>query len=326
MYVPHFVHQWTNLVTKFARMKQMDWDDLKLFLALVRSGTLREAAELAGVSYSTVGRRVDALEAAAGVALFQRTRARYHLTQAGEDVLTTAEEIEAQVIALQRRTFGQERALEGPVSISLLDALAVSPFMQALVDFAQAHPLITLDIHVGNTLSDLDRGQADLALRFGEAQRPHLIGRRLTETARAVYCSDAYAARLAAGEPAGWICFTPRGAPAPWKRTTPFPHAPDTCYLAHMPAQLQACQMGAGLASLPCFLADTAPGLRRLTDPDFPAFQTLWLLRHPDTRNNARLRVLSEFLATRARSLADTLRGGAGKTAPLAGKLMAQGG
>ncbi|WP_161635629.1 LysR family transcriptional regulator [Actibacterium mucosum] len=304
----------------------MDWDDLKLFLALVRAGTLREAADIAGVSYSTVGRRVDALEGAAGVALFQRSRSRYHLTQAGEDVLSTAEEIEEQVLALQRRTFGQERALEGPVSISLLDALAVSPFMQALVEFAEAHPLITLDIRVGNNLSDLDRGQADLALRFGEKQRPHLIGRRLTETARAVYCAADYATRLENGAVPGWICFTPRGTPALWKRSTPFPNARDVCYMSHMPAQLQACRMGAGLASLPCFLGDNAPGLRRLTEPDFPAFQSLWLLRHPDTRNNARLRVLSDFLAVRSRGLADTLRGEAGQTLPLATTAIAQGG
>lgn len=299
-------------------MKQMDWDDLKLFLALVRAGTLRDAAALAGVSYSTVGRRVDTLEASAGVPLFERAKGRYQLTQSGEDVLAVAEEIEEKVLALQRRTFGQERALEGPVSISLLDALAVSPFMQVLVDFAAEHPMITLDIRVGENSTDLDRGQADLALRFGENQRPHLIGRRLTETARAIYCSDGYAQNLESGARPGWICFTPRGAPTPWKQNTPFPYAPDTCFMSHMPAQLQACRMGIGLASLPCFIGDPASDLRRLTAPDFPPFQSLWLLRHPDTRNNARLRVLADYLAAKSRSLAQTLRGETGKTRALA--------
>lgn len=298
-------------------MKQLDWNDLKLFLALARNGSLRDAALVLGVSYSTVARRVDVLEHNAGIALFDREKGRYHLTQAGEDALAVAEDVEDRIIALQRRTFGQEQALAGPVSVSILDALASSPFMQALTDFTMLHPSIALDVRVGNSMHDLDRGEADLALRFGTNHRPHLIGRELTGTARAVYCSEDYAARVQAGAAPAWICFTARGQPAPWKSDTDFPDAPDICYMSHMPAQLMACRTGMGLASLPCFLADPVPGLRRISRPDFPAFQTLWLLRHPDTRNNARLRLLADFLATRTRALAPFLQGASRDTQPL---------
>ena len=298
-------------------MQQLDWDDIKLFLAVVRAGSLRAAQGATGLSYSTLSRRIGAFEERAGVALFDRDRGAYSLTPAGEDVLRVAETVEDQVAGLARRIFGQEQALEGPVSVSLIDALALSPFMEALERFARTHPGIILDIRVGGDLADLKRGGADLAVRFGSTQQEDLIGRHIMPTARAVYASHAYAERLEAGEPPGWICFTPRGAPAKWKARTPFPDAPDICFLSHMPSQLAAARAGMGLVTLPCFLADPDPGLRRLADPDFPAFQDLWILRHPDTRNNARLRVLSDFLAGALKTLAPVLKGESRTTVPL---------
>ncbi|CUI99759.1 LysR family transcriptional regulator [Cognatishimia activa] len=295
-------------------MQQDNWEDLKLFLALIRAGNMRDAAATCGVSYSTISRRIDALTSRSPVALFEPEKGRYHLTAAGEDFFRTAEEIEERLFALSRRAFGQDQVLRGHVSISILDALATSPYMAVLQEFADTYPEITLDIRVGNTLADLDRGQADLALRFGAAPQGHLIGRRLTETARAVYASHAYAEQIEKGNDAKWICFTPKETAAVWKKTTPFPDALDAVYMSHMPAQLTACKLGVGLCYLPCFLADNEPGLRRLSDPDCPPFQTLWLLRHPETRNNARLRALADFIANRTKSYADLLSGKARKT------------
>ena len=298
-------------------MQHTNWDDLKVFVAVVRAGSLREAERSTGLSYSTLSRRVAAFEKRAGVNLFDKDKGAYRLTQAGEDVMRVAEEIEEQVAALERRTFGQERALEGPVSISVIDALAMSPFMSALQRFSRKYPKILLDVRVGGDLADLNRGGADLAIRFGKTHAPHLVGRRMMPTARAVYCSHNYASRLEDGEAPGWICFTPRDAPAKWKAETPFPDAPDICYMSHMPSQLAAAKSDMGLVSLPCFLADPDPGLRRLSEPDFPGFQELWLLRHPDTRDNARLRVLADDLAEAVKTLGPVLRGESRNTAPL---------
>lgn len=300
------------------KMQQMDWDDLKLFLAVVRAGSLRAAQEAGHVSYSTLSRRIAAFEAAAGVSLFDRREGAYVLTPAGEDVLQVAEEVEDQIAGLARRTFGQEQVLEGPITLSLIDALAMSPLMQSLEAFARAYPKISLDIRVGANLADLNRGGADLALRFGNTPSPQLIGRRIMATARGVYCSHDYARRLEAGEAPGWICFTPRDAPAGWKKATPFPNARDICFISHMPSQLAAAKAHMGLVTLPCFLADPEPDLRRLAEPDFPAFQELWLLRHPDTRDNARLRMLSDYLARALKSLSPVLCGESATTQALA--------
>lgn len=298
-------------------MQQANWEDLKLFLALVRNGNLRDAAHVTGVSYSTISRRIETLSAHSPVGLFDTTQGRYHLTAAGEDLFQTAEEIEERMFALSRRSFGQDQVLRGQLSVSILDALATSPYMGALRDFSKTYPEVILDVRVGNTLADLNRGQADLALRFGAAPESHLIGRRLTETARAVYASPDYAAAIEAGQDPEWICFTPRDTPAKWKAATPFPEADNACYISHLPAQLTACQIGMGLAYLPCFLAEANSGLRRLSDPDQPAFQTLWLLRHPETRNNARLRSLADYLATRTKSYSKLLLGQTLETQPI---------
>ncbi len=290
----------------------MDWSDLRLFLLFVRSGSTRAAGAALGISHSTVARRLEAMSTLAGAPLYQRQGSKIELSQTGQEVLSTAATIEDEIANLDRRTFGQSREISGPLTLSMGDVLAVKPMLEILDEFRQSHPGIDLRVITSASLSDLDRRDADLALRFGQSPDDHLVGRKLTETARAVYLSRALAQKIRNGKPfedVGWISFSPSGSSESWKKSTPFPNHPTVMRISDMRTQQFACRAGIGLVLLPCVLCDQDPELVRITDPEFVPRQDLWLLRHAELRDNARVRVLSDHLVRSLPQLIGVYRG-----------------
>ncbi len=298
-------------------MIQIDWSDLRLFLLFVRGGTTRAAGQLLGVSHSTVARRLELLSETVGGPLYHRNAGVLELTVAGNELFETAKHIDDEVTGLQRRAFGQSQELQGPVTLSTGDALSVDPFLAILEGFMRKYPKIDLRLITSLSLSDLDRREADLALRFGESPSDHLVGRRLMETGRAVYAAPEYAqkyAKVPGWEGAGWISFSPVDSPENWKKSTPFPHLPTHMRSADMRTQQIACRAGIGLVMLPCFLCDPDPALWRISAPEFVPRQDLWLLRHADMRGNARVRALGEYLVQSLPEIEPLLRGQTAET------------
>ena len=300
----------------------MDWSDLKLFLSFIRSGTTRTAGEQLGISHSTVARRLDLLSENAGAALYFRNSDGLQLTSTGQELLETATRIEDEITTFERRSFGQNQVLEGPVTLSTGDALSVEPFLSIIAEFIEKYPGIDLRLITSVSVSDLDRQEADLALRFGNSPSDHLVGRRLTETARAIYASHDYAERFlsdpSSSNPSssnlgssdfGWISFSPPGDKEVWKKSTPYPDLKTHLRCADMRTQQIACRAGIGLVMLPCFLCDPDPELCRITEPEFASRQDLWLLRHSEMRKNARVRALSDHIVASIPTLTPLLHG-----------------
>lgn len=294
-------------------MRQLDWDDLRLFLALARQRNVRGAAADLGISHSTIARRVARLESNAGVQLFERPRTEFILTSAGADALAVAQAMEDEVSGLARRTFGQDRELRGSLVLTMLDILAVDPLLEALGAFCAEHPQIDLTIETTMSLANLDSGEADLALRFGENPAEHLVGHRLVDTARAVYAAPQYLESHVRTNTARWISYTAFGEPERWKHETPFPDLPTYFRMEDMRTQQAACRRGLGIALLPCFLCDPDPGLVRISDPDFPPFQRLWLLKHADARSNGKVRALTSHLKHVMEEILPLLKGETGE-------------
>ncbi len=285
----------------------LDWSDLKLYLSFVRSGSLRAAAEAANTSHATVSRRMAHLSDRAGAQLFFRSGGKLQLTESGQALLETARRVEDEIAQLERRSFGRDRRLQGPLVITTVDALAVTPFLRLIGEFCTAYPDIDLKLMTTMSLADLDRREADIALRFGATPDDHLVGRKLMPTARAVYAAPDYARRL--GDGAGWISFSPPGSREAWKASTPFPDVPTVLRSTDMRTQQAACRAGLGLVMLPCFQCDPDPDLVRISEPQFSARQDMWLLRHADARDNARVRAIVRFLSEAMPRLAPLFRG-----------------
>jgi DNA-binding transcriptional LysR family regulator len=286
--------------------------DLQTLLAIAREGTLAGAARRLRVNHSTVFRRLGAIEARLETRLFERQGGSYVTTAAGEDLLRTAERVEAEVEALERRLSGQDLRLTGSLRLTTPDDLAEVVVMPLLAEFRRRYPDITVELAVDNRMLNLTRREADIALRPTRRPPETLAGRRVTVLATGIYA----AADSPAGDPAGgdqrWIAWEEGAGPPPlarWLADNADRHAIG--YRSNsMLNQASAARAGLGLALLPCFLGDSDARLKRVAGP-LPELDTeLWLLTHPDLQRTARIRALLDLLYDALREQRHLFEGG----------------
>ena len=277
----------------------MDWDDLKVLLALARGGSVRAAALQLKVSHSTVSRRVDQMEHDLGVRLFERRPTGYVLTAAGEELVAPAERAEEEITAAERRVAGQDAKLSGDVRVTLPPPLATQVLMPHLVRFQAQYPGIEVELVGSFDVLDLSRRDADVAVRFTNAPPDHLVGRRIIEFRYSYYAARDYLAAhdLAADPPtARWIGWNEGVASPAWVRASPYPRIPATWGLNDIALQTAAVKAGLGMAFLPCLVGDADPTLARVPGADTKVPRQGWVLTHPDLRRSARVRTVMAFL------------------------------
>lgn len=279
--------------------------DLQTLLAIARQGTLAGAARHLGVNHSTVFRRLAAIEARLETRLFERQGGSYVTTAAGEDLLRTAERVEAEVEALERRLSGQDLRLTGSLRLTAPDDIAEAVVMPLLAEFRRQYPDITVELAIDNRMLNLTRREADIALRPTRRPPEILAGRRIGALASAVYGAAGTAPDAVEDPGTRWVAWEEGGGPptaARWLADRVDRHAIG--YRSNsMLNQAAAVRCGLGLAVLPCFLGDSDAELRRLGDPLTELDTELWLLTHPDLQRTARIRALLDLLydALRAR-------------------------
>jgi len=277
----------------------LDWNDLKVFLALARGGSARTAAARLGTSHSTVLRRLQALENALGAGMFGRTPDGLVLTGPGARLLIKAQQIEAEAFEVERDVLGADIRLQGPIRLTVPPPVAKYLLLPHLARFRRDYPEIDLEVVATYDYSDLGRRDADVAIRFAEAPEDHLFGRRLPRFRDAVYASPAYVEEhFHAGESSGaaWIGwpdaqrFSHRIMPTGYGALQVAWRLPD------LELQAEAARQGLGMALLPCIMGDRDPSLVRV--PGTATYDTLpaWLLTHPDLRRMERVRVFARML------------------------------
>ena len=278
----------------------MDWDDLRYFLSVARHGSLAGAARELGVNHTTVYRRILALEKKQSVRLFDRADGAYVLTAAGEEMQVSAEHIAEEVDGLTRRLSGRDLRLSGVIRVTTTDTLAYRFLGPHFAAFHQAYPGIELEIVLDSQHLNLTKRQADIAIRPTETPPDTLVGRRVSELSFTVYGSDDYlAAHAQTGDLSAhtWLGFDESLShlmSSRWMNE----HLinPKTPIKANnFFALFSGALAGMGLAMLPCFLADTEPGLSRFPGLDIQRGGDLWLLTHADLRHTARIRAFMDF-------------------------------
>ncbi|MDH3232353.1 MAG: LysR family transcriptional regulator [Alphaproteobacteria bacterium] len=284
-------------------LSAFDWDDLKVFLAVARAGSLRGAARALGVNHATVTRRLKALEAGLGTTVFDRTPDAFVLAQAGEELLRSAERIEDEILAAQRLIAGRDADPAGVVRISMPWAVMHGFLAEKIVAFSVRYPTIELDIELSDAFSDLSRREADVSIRMAHEVTDDVVGRRLGQYAKAIYASpEFFKSRDPSDRQNGeavWIGWGGEEAAgrASWTRQTPFPELAVRHRMPTHALQVAAAKAGLGLTMLPCFLGDTEPGLVRAPGASPIPDRSLWLLLHDDLRKAARVRAFVDFIA-----------------------------
>jgi DNA-binding transcriptional LysR family regulator len=290
----------------------LDWNDLRLVLAVARTGSFAKAASHLGVSTPTIFRQANGLEERVGTLIFHRDNKGVSLTSSGRDAAALAERIDLEIGGLEARIANVDVEAAGSIRLASVDTLIAGPLMPILARFRQAHPAIRLDLRSGIGMADLRQREADAALRAGGEPPESLIGRRLCRIAVAVYRSEKLADPRAQGlEESPWV--VPGDelghlASANWlKENGHWSRAALRANSLHSIALAVA--NGLGLGVLPCYLADRDRRLVRVGDPIDELASDLWFLTHVELRHTARMKALSDFLAVQFQALRPLFQG-----------------
>ena len=286
-------------------MHNLDWDDLRYFLAVARAESLSGAAKSLGVNHSTVLRRLSGLEARLDARLFERFRTGYSMTAAGEDLHARLEPLAEQIEALERQLGGLDAALTGTIRITSTDTMAHGLLTPSLAQFRRAHPGIQLQLVVNNTFMNLTKREADVAVRPSNQPPENLVGRPVGAIQTAVYASKRYLRESAkAGlSRTDW-------AAHPWVAPDEgLAHLAQARWFAtHVPRErvalradsllgmVEAVREGIGLGMLLCLLAEPEGDLVRLAPPPPELDTQVWILTHPDLRRVQRIKALTDHL------------------------------
>ncbi len=270
----------------------LDWNDLKVFLALERGRSARAAAISLGTSHSTVLRRLQVLEEALGAQVFDRTPDGLVITAPGETLLQKAQQIESDFLEVEREVAGADVTLKGPVRLTAPPAVLKYLMLPILAEFQKEYPEITIEIVSTNKFTDLNKRDADIAIRFSEDPDEYLFGRRLPTFHDAIYC----ASDIEDLQGMGWISWTNSALFQKRVATTPVSKSPIGWTVPTLELQAQAAREGLGMALLPCIMGDRDSRLQRVVPEFTQPTLTAWLLQHPDLRRLERVRIFSEFI------------------------------
>ena len=271
----------------------MNWDDLRFLVVIGREGTLAGAARRLKVDQTTVARRLRALEDALGTPLFERSDGRWQPTATGARVLERATRIEEDVAGLTRIADAGRPGIHGSVRITSVGAIIAEWLVPRLPDLYARHPGLDVALVGSNDNLNVARREADIAIRLARSVTGDFVIRKLADVGFAVYAP-------AAGEPPdAWVCYDEDLAHTPEMRWLAPRLADSRVRLRSNGVEALTRAVAAGIAQavLPCFIADTHPGLTRQSGPAPVVTRELWLLIHPDAKQQPRVAAVAEWLA-----------------------------
>ena len=274
----------------------MDWDDLRILLALSRHQTFVKTARALNVTHSTVSRRIKGLEDAVAARLIDRIPEGVRLTDAGQALVKAATTMEQEVLTTEGKIKGRDGQLSGTLRVALLDVIAVR-LADVMVDFTRAHPDVDLELVASNEPVDLGRREADVAIRVTDRPPEHLWGHRLVHFEYAVYIAPGLAPAKAEWATLPWVGWTEEARARLTERwmAENVPEARVAIRVDSVEAMIAMVRAGAGAALLPTSLADSVDLERRSSI--LPGLGIdLWALAPVDLREAARVRAFMSYV------------------------------
>lgn len=286
-------------------MKEMDWNHIRAFHATATTGSLSAAARQLGLTQPTLSRQVAALEAAIGLALFERVGRKLVLSQVGAELLerTRAMADMAEMVALTAS--GRVQEIGGRVTVSVTDTYAAHILPAMIARVRSEAPQITIAIVASNALSNLQRRDADIAIRHVPPDRPSLVGQHVRDTQAYFYAANSWLARN--GVPSRLADLTGERLIAleDTARFSRYLHEigidvdpGDFRLVADSSVAIwEMVKRGMGVAPMLREIAERTPGVRRLL-PEMPAIRVpIWLVTHVELQATPRIRLVQGILA-----------------------------
>lgn len=277
----------------------MEWNDLRVFLAVAREGSLSKAAVALGQTQPTMGRRLRALEKALGQTLFQRSHSGFVLTDEGSAVLPHAERMEDEMLALLRQVSSHEQHLQGLLRISSSDWYGTVVLAPIIARFCRLHPGVSIELVTDGRLYDLGRREADLVFRIQPFDQPDIVQRTMGRIDYGLYVARGTPHPRLEDRGKGLCLVTLDTAyrdfpDVHWLRRH-FPLARMAAGSNNRAVQARLCAAGAGVAVLPTALAMEMDDLERIDVPEPPPSRPVWMGYHRDLRRQARLKAFVDF-------------------------------
>jgi len=281
-----------------------DWSLYRSFLSVLRTGSLSAAAREEGLTQPTVGRHVDALEKALGVALFTRSQHGLSPTEAALELRPYAESLEATAAALVRAAVGRA-GTRGTVRVTASEVVGAEVLPSILAKLHEAHPELVIELVLSNRTEDLLRREADIAVRMVRPTQQALLARHVGDTEIGLHARRDYLERR--GVPSSLrelrehtlIGFDHENAFIRSVRAGGFPVERGMFALRSDSdlAQLAALRTGFGIGVCQVGLARRSTDLVRVMAKSFLFKLEVWIVMHSDLRSSVRCRVVADALA-----------------------------
>ncbi len=287
-----------------------DWNQARAVLATAEQGSLSAAAAALGQTQPTLSRQVAAFETALKVTVFERVGRGLTLTPAGAELINHLQDMRDAALGLSLAASGQSQDLEGEVRITGSDVYAAMILPDILTQLRRVAPNLIIDVVADNQIQDLQRREADIAIRHVRPEQPELIARLIGHASGSFYAHQSYLDRhgiprtveeLSACDFIGLAdvdrmidYFKPLGI-----------HVTANQFKARSANGVVAWELAkAGLGVLPMsdLVAQDCPGMVRLM-PDLKMLSfPFWLTTHRELHTSARIRIVFDHLADALRS------------------------
>jgi DNA-binding transcriptional LysR family regulator len=283
---------------------QFTWDDLQFFLAVARTGQLSTAARQLRTSHATVSRRIDRLESALKVKLFERNPRGYVMTAMGTRFVETAEKMEQETERLRTDLADGSMTQRGVVRLSAPEGFSNFFFATVLPQFAARHPHLSLELVTIQQIMSLSRKEADISVVLDEPKGGPYLAEKLTDYHLQVYGSRDYLARSAPITRRDDLLMHPFisyieemiFAPGLDYLGDVHPRIKPKFQSSSIFAQLSATRNGLGLCILPYFFASRYPELQMVLPGEIDLNRQYWISCHRDLLQSPRVRAVFDFL------------------------------
>jgi len=281
----------------------MNWDDIRIFLAIARTGQILASARRLGLNHATVARRLTALEHSLGTRLFDRSTSGCVLTEAGSRFFDRAERIEAEAVAAEADLGGDTPGVTGIVRIGAPDGFGVAYLAPRLGKLTERHPGLTVQLVPVPRSFSLSRREADIAVTIDRPETGRLVAGKLVDYRLGLYASKKYL--LARG--------TPR-SPADLSAHDLIGYVEDLLYspslnygteiskdwtarfeIASALGQTEAVRSGAGIGILHDFIARDDAALVPVLS-EIKLDRAYWMVTHESSRPLRHVAVVQDFL------------------------------